>query len=776
MPKRKRKSRNKRRDTTATGRPTGLPPIFYQQVTSPDAVIPRAQFDRWKRLLTTDAKGEFEREIQRLETIVLSTDPILLLSTLSAYQFHNPGINPEYTFTDPLLQFHLEWLQGYCLRFDLTEYARPTYLGSVLKETTERLKRIAILSAIERWQRTGGAPGSGKPVLGTWEQELTRAERLALRNWGYADQMISLVGKLCDRLDAWAEDAFGHPLSPLLPLVMSIVTEVERRYNAQRREVQSVFQHTKSEIGLCRRWQRSTLPGTDRVDELEAGLREGTVSPDDIVREFVRSYEGGFPSIFTFSSQEVAELSAGAYSAEQCEQILNFISLDFESLKESQIDYLTLGNPVWTKPFIRLDNDAYFCPVPGMLLSHCMDLMESFVVPRDEERWWAARSAFLEQQLDNMFSLAFPSAEKRFNSKWIDPSDNTTVYENDLALLLGDVVLAVEAKAHRVPAAVRRGAPKGMRETIEEMVVQPSAQSRRFCQYLLAVRGQRSFFSDNDGPFVIDSSTVRSVVRINAVLDSFAVASVSTVSLRAAGLLREHEPGPAPTLLLSDLQTILFLLPDELQRLHYLSRRAVLQERLDYQADEIDLLALYIEAGFAWGGLEATGEKLLIRGIARSIDPYLEQHYAGKAKGRAPRRPLHRLWSNTLGILERETPPDWVSIGTTLLDASFEQQEAFSTAVKDRIKEVKKSDEIVLADGWTAEVGNSLLQAQVIGIVTKGDDEDVLEGLIETRIRELHTAASLDAAVLVFDASSGPRRPTSIRFAPPRDESDVCGH
>lgn len=739
-------------------------PIQYERISSPEGMVPASQFERWKQLLSTDAHEETARELERLKILVLSNNPILLLSALSAYQFHAPGTNPEYTTDDPLLQFHLEWLLAYCLRFDLADYTQPEYMEPILQPVDESLKRIAILSALERWQRANKNAGDESPTIDRWEQEIARFERLAVRNWGYADQMITLMGELNTRLDDWAARELGLLLSPLPALFMSIVKEAERRFNAQRRQAQSILRKSKSPVGFCRRWEKSTLPNSGRATKWEKRLGNGEKVQLAMVEDFIRSNEASFPGFFTFSSLEISSLSGGAYSESQVKGVMKSLSSEFGSLKDIPIDHLTLGNPTWTKPFVKIPPDAYFVPVPGMLLSHCMDICEDLVVGRDKEQWWRARGTFLEHRTHDLIQTAFPKAELFANTKWIDPLDMITIYENDLFAMLAEALIVVESKSHRVPAPVRRGAPSRMRESVREMLLQPSEQSHRFAQYMEDVRGVRPMIREDGSNFSINSSQIRSITRFNSVLDSFAVTAISTRALRDAGLIGEEDFDPAPSILLSDLQSILFLLPSQLQRLHYLSRRMALQSRADFQADEIDILALYVEDGFNWDGIDDLSDKVFVHGISTRIDPYLERHYAGGISGQRPLRSMSSLWLRMLNMLERDSFADWVSIGIALLDANREQQRVIAKKLDRAVRIRRQANELAGVQSFISEMGNSIAKSLFLGIVLSGGGDLSYDEQVQREIDRLQLQSSLDVAILIIDAKRGAGWPLGMRF------------
>ena len=292
---------------------------------------------------------------------------------------------------------------------------------------------------------------------------------------------------------------------------------------------------------------------------LEQDLRQGRLTDREFVVEFHREIGQESPAAFTFSISELATVSSGRLTREGLERLMASLSYRFGDLRDTPVEHLTLGNPVWTRPFIALEDGTYFCPLPSMGLSHLLDLVRKLVVGDEDDaeqveeeseqsrRWSVTRSTFLEQRTYEILAQAFPSAAIYPNSKYDDPPVGVDL-ENDHAVILDDVVLAVEAKSHRASAAAWRGAPGGMRRSFERMVLEAATQSVNFVNYLLRTKGPRPFWRKGGGEFVIDSSNIRSAVRATVVLDPFPVARNMNPGLREARLLLESDPEPPPTM------------------------------------------------------------------------------------------------------------------------------------------------------------------------------------------------------------------------------------
>ncbi len=310
-----------------------------------------------------------------------------------------------------------------------------------------------------------------------------------------------------------------------------------------------------------------------------------------------------------------------------------------------------------------------------------------------------------------------------------------------------------------------------MRKEIEELVLKPSAQGRNFAKYLLETSGPRPLNNEKIGDFVIDSTGIRSAIHANVVLDPYPIARLATRNLREAKLLRDDELDPAPTYLLADLEAVLVLLPNELQRLHYLARRQIIQNRCWYHADEHDLLALYADTGFNLPELEKSIEPYLFWGLARKhVDPFLEEAYAGNARRPRPERRLQPGWRRILKQLGIERPPAWVTMGMALLDASADEQQRMLELTKSTVRDVATGNNETPVGWWSVDGGLSFWRSTIAGVVTRGiasDDRARVASAVADE-HELNTGTS--CTVLRFDVTASRKAPVALYFHPPKNE------
>jgi len=186
---------------------------------------------------------------------------------------------------------------------------------------------------------------------------------------------------------------------------------------------------------------------------------------------------------------------------------------------------------------------------------------------------------------------------------------------------------------------------------------------------------------------LIDADAVRDVIRVNILVDAIGPLSAHWPQLKAAGLI-PAAADIAPTMTVFELETIFEVLQLQIERCHYLSRRSEFEEEFRYTADELDLLAYYIETQF---NVEPQGPdtSIWLYGRSMQIAPaYSERRTAGTLSF-----PIKRaaLWARLLGALEDKKPTGWTRFGHRLLNTTLAGQRIFEQRVNAGRKAVAKA-------------------------------------------------------------------------------------
>lgn len=162
--------------------------------------------------------------------------------------------------------------------------------------------------------------------------------------------------------------------------------------------------------------------------------------------------------IYSFTLEHAQSLLKTKVSDEVLERLLDRLSYQFGDLKDFNKEHIILGNPVLSRPFIRVAERSYFSAIWGVMPHIALDVLEDLVWADEAIRntYTEAKADFLEIEIERLFRAAFPNASVYRGSLWTDRQTGRS-YENDLMVVLDCFALVVEAKSGVVSDPARRG-------------------------------------------------------------------------------------------------------------------------------------------------------------------------------------------------------------------------------------------------------------------------------------------------------------------------------
>ena len=256
-------------------------------------------------------------------------------------------------------------------------------------------------------------------------------------------------------------------------------------------------------------------------------------------------------------------------------------------------------------------------------------------------------------------------------------------YETDLLVQIDSYLIVVEAKAGTISMPALRGAPDRARKHISELFVDPAYQSDRLVAALRSEDGH-SVLPPSSG---INMDKVHQVLRISITLEDFAMLQSNLSSRTTNWLPAGFEP--CPTLCLSEFEVVCDVLDAPAELIHYLTRRAELETKIQCVADETDLLAVYLDTAFAINDETLRAGMMMLAGHSKRIDDYYEKRRHGLDAAK-PKRRLAPFWHRMLARLGARKPPRWVEAAGILLNVSFDTQLEASEKLRQIAKGVKR--------------------------------------------------------------------------------------
>lgn len=619
-----------------------------------------------------EAAHEFSRHLVEVRTLLSRVHAPQALAMLASYGLvatvKEGGAQSRPFQGERFTQSHVELAQAIALQSDWSA-EKPAPDPDDIQFLFDVLPELATNYAARRYVVLGEEHASADEKALLALQEHLRLHTQSVRNWGYFQYVLDTLKSLLKPMDARAMHILGYPLSAYVNFMDHYRKRVERGSTERFRRLREAC----AQEGLEARME-ALLEAFPTDTAFEASLRE-FVRMRNVTDEEFKSLALQYSDRTMLEAFVCPIDEAIPYFGDRTRALdaLDGIALAPGVLAGALTEDFFLANPVWTRPLVKLDDEHYFAAVPHAFFSFVLPIMDhmSSRHPQLATAWVEQRSRFLEEEIARVVTAAIPGASIARQYKWSAGSD---VYENDLLVLIDSTLLIVEAKSGSVSWPALRGAPGRARKHFQELIVSPSLQSERLKQAIeraIADSGAASALAE----FPFELSKIKSVLRLSVTLEDFAVMQSNVRPAVKAGWVPADHVLP-PTLLLSDLQVVLDLLPTRAERIHYFKRRAEIQQTMRYVADELDLLGVYIANGFGLGGAEGGTAQLILTGMSKPIDDYFLACELGHPT-EPPRRRLSPWWSAICETFETRGFYRWSEAAAILLDINFENQKKF---------------------------------------------------------------------------------------------------
>lgn len=420
------------------------------------------------------------------------------------------------------------------------------------------------------------------------------ARRIRLRTIYYrnifsgADAM-EVVPKLLSYMDVHARQQLGFPLSDFVRALYAIFLTIGERF-AERLKHEDILRSGFDIDGVINAMLQ-TSPTAERMWRFGGAC---IATEEDRGMAGFQLAEMLCASLFTFDRIQLVDRFGTSIT-----KALFSCALHFGDLTKTDLSRIYLDNPIWKRPFIALDSNTLFLPMPVLTVSFPFAIVEGLINGNEilPKVYSAARARYLEEDVERIVRCSLPSASVHRGVQWSDPETGAS-YENDVVAVLGTHVLIFEAKSGKLAAASRRGGLMSLRTNFTELFVEPGEQATRL-EALLSKGPNGVQLVDREGEVVcIDAARPNVVHKFGVCFEQFASVTSSRRLFRQMGLLRVDQNW-APILTLSDLRMISSRLDSEVSFLHYLTRRSTIDDMFDFVADEQDLLSMYLRNGFA---------------------------------------------------------------------------------------------------------------------------------------------------------------------------------
>ncbi|MBI5727560.1 MAG: hypothetical protein HY965_06885, partial [Ignavibacteriales bacterium] len=243
--------------------------------------------------------------------------------------------------------------------------------------------------------------------------------------------------------------------------------------------------------------------------------------------------------------------------------------------------------------------------------------------------------------------------------------------------IVDSFAIIIEAKSGTVSEPAKRGAPNRLFETLQKLIEEPSDQALRLIEFFKSNIGVHSFPTKQGTVNIINNSQVKYYIPLGITFSHLGLIGSNIKKLIKAGIVKKTIDQLIPSMSFADLEIVFELLPLEAEKIHYFARRIEFEAHFEYDGDELDLLAFYLDNGFNIGESEYLKEEVLIFGCkSKELDPYI----IGNSEGRFIKKPellMTKWWKDLLNKIAERKTDGWLETSFILLNSTKEDQEQF---------------------------------------------------------------------------------------------------
>lgn len=525
-----------------------------------------------------DPQHSAEESLARLREMVAARDPVALLAK-TGHQFLIEALTSETSApgASGLEQAEVELLQTVALSL-MRGPAVPTSPNNIT-----RIWKTLKSNLVARISVKKSDPKKN-------ESEITLRARIQTayyRNHFSSEDAKTIIPSIARRMDKIYEDRRGYRLSVLAAAIYKVFDEVgERAWRNQRSLIEILGGHNVEEhIDRIRR----ESPVARRAWEIAAAR----VTDDAKQYAAFQLSECACASLFVLDRSFLEDSFGTDISNALFGLALSFGDIDADTLPSAHLD-----SKVREKPFIRLNDDQLFLPIPSLLVSFPFSIIEALVAGDSEleTSYSNARTKFLEDEVAAEVENALPNAVV-YRGVWWKDAKTKERFECDTVAVLGNHILVFEAKSGKLSHATRRGGEDSIRKNFKRLFVEATEQANRFTKLVHAGPAACDQLRDKYNKKVhlgLETPTV--VLRFGVCIEHLASITSSRRYFDALKLI-DKSTRWAPILSIGELKMIARTLDTEVSFFHYLTKRSSLEEMINFVGDEQDILSMYLKGG-----------------------------------------------------------------------------------------------------------------------------------------------------------------------------------
>ena len=440
-----------------------------------------------------------------------------------------------------------------------------------------------------------------------------RRQTMFHRNLFVKDDCITVVLAILSRLDRLALEELKFLPSEMFKAMVALMGDMEDRVNIYLDHARDgYFSASETEAIRQIEFLCSISPAAKNAWEK---CRAACTSLDGYRSAAFQLFEIGHAWSMKIDKREL-RVKYGVATVAFFEQI----ALRPGALAGANPEHFFMNNPIWRCPFVDLDAETFFLPLPNLFVGFPFQIFERIFEnhPNLEKAYSDARAAVLEEEIEKKVRSAMPSGAVYRGVMWRDPSSGKE-YENDIVALMGNTIFLFEAKSGKLDDVARRGGLLSLIRNFKELFVEPGEQASRLEDYLNG--GDAKLWLKESGENIdLSLGTAKVVHKFSICMEHFAALTSAKHNLKLMGVIKD-ENAWAPVLSLGDLMLVWRYLDTEVSFFHYLTRRATLEAVIDFEGDEQDILSMYLINGLSLDQEKLKGSQIRfidIDGVVRT--------------------------------------------------------------------------------------------------------------------------------------------------------------
>ena len=321
--------------------------------------------------------------IPKIEEWFRQYDALHLLSYCQFYYLAYPeGVDPEVRGPLDFYFFYLEILQAFSLMQERSLKSNPVgpesdrllkLMGNV--GTTIQFRAMGNLSNLSEDER------NQRVVL-----QSMRSQTASVRNWGYAGHMHKVVHALAEKVRMDFLEYYSVDPATLVDTLLNLAMIAQDRLNQHLDRVRNFCrQHSYKDMAKEYVEGFPDVVGfdADRLFDM-AGRHLDSLKALLVFHSDLRLKDN-----LTFTLDDIVQAYGEGAKRQALNSIFDKLSLQFGELHDQNKEHVILDNPVWRKPFIKLDHSTYFSALIGSMPHYTLGLLERLIseVPGLEEKY-----------------------------------------------------------------------------------------------------------------------------------------------------------------------------------------------------------------------------------------------------------------------------------------------------------------------------------------------------------------------------------------------------